>query len=138
VAFGVAALDVSSMRWVRSNIQLGARLALFALALQLVLSFGHIHLSDLLGPGAPIQTAAAAPASGDSPAAPAPSKKSNGAGDVCAICALIQLVNSSVHATAPSLPAPSEASFASWQTAFDFITAPSLRRAFSARAPPLA
>jgi hypothetical protein len=125
------------MRWVRSNIQWGARLALFALALQLVLSFGHIHLSDLLGPGASIQTAAAARASGD-PASPAPSKKSNGAGDVCAICALIQLVNSSVHATGPSLPPPSEASFVGWRTAFDFITAPSQRRPFSARAPPLA
>jgi hypothetical protein len=31
------------MKWFRSNIKHGSRLALFALAIQLVLSFGHFH-----------------------------------------------------------------------------------------------
>jgi len=31
------------MKWFRSNIKHGSRLALFALALQLALSFGHFH-----------------------------------------------------------------------------------------------
>ncbi len=31
------------MKWLRSNIKHGARLALFALALQFALSFGHFH-----------------------------------------------------------------------------------------------
>jgi hypothetical protein len=31
------------MKWFRSNIKHGARLALFALALQFALSFGHFH-----------------------------------------------------------------------------------------------
>jgi len=32
------------MRWFRSNIRLGSRLALFALAVQMALSLGHVHL----------------------------------------------------------------------------------------------
>ena len=31
------------MKWFRSNIKRGSRLALFALAIQFVLSFGHFH-----------------------------------------------------------------------------------------------
>ena len=31
------------MKWFRSNIKHGSRLALFALAIQFVLSFGHFH-----------------------------------------------------------------------------------------------
>ena len=35
------------MNWFRSNIQSCARLALFALALQMAVSFGHVHGDDL-------------------------------------------------------------------------------------------
>jgi hypothetical protein len=31
------------MKWFRSNIRLGSRLALFALVIQFLLSFGHFH-----------------------------------------------------------------------------------------------
>ena len=44
------------MKWFRSNIKSGARLALFALFVQFALSFGHFH-------------AMAAPASGSDPSA---------------------------------------------------------------------
>src|SRR4030081_2334068 len=33
----------AGMRWFRSNIRLASRLALFALAIQFLLSFGHFH-----------------------------------------------------------------------------------------------
>src|SRR5260370_28418625 len=33
------------MKWFRSNIRLGSRLALFALVIQFLLSFGHFHSS---------------------------------------------------------------------------------------------
>ena len=35
------------MKWLRSNIRIGSKLALFALAIQFVLSFGHFHGSAL-------------------------------------------------------------------------------------------
>lgn len=38
------------MDWIRSNTRFGARLALFALALQFYLSFAHIHPDDIYGP----------------------------------------------------------------------------------------
>jgi hypothetical protein len=34
------------MRWFRSRVQLGTRAALFALGVQLTLSFGHLHVND--------------------------------------------------------------------------------------------
>src|SRR4029077_17977624 len=37
----------SSMNWVRSTIRPFAHLALFALALQMIVSFGHMHPDDL-------------------------------------------------------------------------------------------
>src|SRR5258708_35628225 len=45
------------MTWVRSSIKHGARLALFALAIQFVLSFGHFYglaqATPAIAPGAP-------------------------------------------------------------------------------------
>src|SRR5260370_7977226 len=38
------------MKWFRSNIRYGSRLALFALAIQFLLSFGHFHGSAQAAP----------------------------------------------------------------------------------------
>jgi hypothetical protein len=74
------------MGWFRSNRGGVAWLALFALACQLVLSFGHFHAGKVDGPS----LAFAALETGDAAAAGPPSplqKKSNGlAGDFCVIC----------------------------------------------------
>ena len=35
------------MQWFRSRVKLGSWVALFALALQLALTFGHVHLDGL-------------------------------------------------------------------------------------------
>jgi hypothetical protein len=126
------------MRWFRSNRRSGGGLALFALVLQLVVSFGHVHVTDLVPvAAATIRTGAAAP-SGDAPTPAAPVKKSNGANDVCAICALIQLVNSSVASSAPSLQMTAATQWIRWRVAFDFGVALPPRTSFRARAPPLA
>src|SRR5215831_3175531 len=91
------------MHWFRTNIRLGGRLALLALALQVVLSFGHVHFY-----GFGFAAAKAAPAVGAQehdvvvPGKPAPIHKSDGSGDVdCAICALLQV---SAHAALDALP----------------------------------
>ena len=47
------------MHWVRSNRRFGSWAALFALAIQLVLSFGHIHLEDFQGSSAAVALAVA-------------------------------------------------------------------------------
>jgi hypothetical protein len=127
------------MLWFRANRVFGGRLALFALAVQLVLSFGHIHREDIYGPARPFAAAAsiAVPAADESQALPSdhPAKHSD---DYCAICATMSLLSTSFVAEAPQVPLP----FVSYaiehvdRVAVVFI-AP--RRApFQSRAPPAA
>ena len=75
------------MFWVRSNRRFGSWAALFALAIQLVLSFGHIHLEGIQG-----SSAAVAPQSQAQPNAPADDDGDRGFGPhhFCAICAAAQ------------------------------------------------
>ena len=68
-------------------------MAFFALACQLVLSFGHVHAGQFAGGS----TAWAAAETGDTPADVSPSSPQKNpiglAGDFCAICASISLAN---------------------------------------------
>ena len=105
------------------------------MTLQLVLSFGHIHLEKLgSGSAFTIIEAAKAPSSQHRPA----QHPASDADDYCAICAAIQLTSSSFLPDAPLLPAP----FASRAIehfsyfSFTFILPP--RAAFQSRAPPVA
>jgi hypothetical protein len=91
------------MRWFRANRVFGGRLALFALAMQLVLSFGHIHREDIYGPARPA-VLAQVPA-GDHSQAPA-DHSSKHSDDYCAICATVSLLSTSFVAAAPLLPLP--------------------------------
>jgi hypothetical protein len=126
------------MRWFRSNRKISGQLALFALALQLVLSFGHIHLQDIYGYGpAGAAASALAPATEKSPSLPS-DQPSRHSGDYCAICATMSLLGNSFVAQAPQLPVPfvSHAVAQADRIAALFI-AP--RRApFQSRAPPTA
>src|SRR3977135_1671518 len=90
------------MNWFRSNIKHGSRLALLALAIQFVLSFGHFH--GLVAQAAPAiqQTSQQAPANQDSDQQPA---------DACAICAVMALANAAMFATPPVLLPPQAIEF---------------------------
>jgi len=128
------------MRWFRANRKFGGRLALVALAVQFVLSFGHIHTEDIYGSGSGAASRAAKialPVADHS--RPLPAKRpANHTDDYCAICASLYLLGSSFVAEAPQLPLPA-ASYAVEHVnivAAVFITP---RRApFQSRAPPLA
>jgi DUF2946 family protein len=123
------------MRWVRSNRRGGSWLGLAAMALQLVLSFGHVHL-DKFAPGSTHAAIAGtkAPASPPSPA----QHPENDGDDHCAICAVIHLASSSFLPAAPRLLVPfaSQTIEHSSQAVFIFVAAQ--RTAFQSRAPPLA
>src|SRR5258705_9947056 len=85
------------MLWVRTNRRIGAAVALFALAVQLALSFGHVHL-DKAALFAPAAIAAPQTASGgDAP--PDPDRRP-GPGDFFAIFATPRLASN------PLLPEP--------------------------------
>ena len=136
------------MKWFRSNIQHGSRLALLALAVQLVLSFGHFH--GVAAQAAPaIQSAAAlsdlshglaAPdaisASGQQQQAPA-SHDSDQPNDGCAICAVMAMAGTVLFATPPLLLLPQAVEFSYQTTDAGFVHLSSARVAFQPRAPPL-
>jgi len=120
------------MQWFRANLKAGARLALFALTVQIALSFGHVHLGNL---------AHAVPslASASTQSTPsAPTQPAGHANDYCAICATIHLTAISFLPPAPQLPVPFVArSVEHFNSAAVVFIAP--RRApFRSRAPPLA
>jgi hypothetical protein len=90
------------MRWHRTNRRFSGALALFALALQITLAFGHIHLRDFAGiPG----VAAAAQANVLQPAGPDDADHS--ADNYCLVCATVNVANTLVAPDLAVLPVPS-------------------------------
>jgi hypothetical protein len=138
------------MKWFRSNIKHGSRLALLALAIQFVLSFGHFH--GLAAKAAPAlqsgQTqshpsyaggllAAAAVGQADQ-RQPASDRDSDGhPNDVCAICAVMALANAALFAAPPVLLLPQAVEFLYLTTDAEFVHLNSARVAFQPRAPPI-
>jgi hypothetical protein len=124
------------MLWFRANKTFGSRLALFALAVQFVFAFGHIHREDIYGSARPAAAIAAAVPDGSQPLpANHPAKHGD---DYCAICATMSLLGNSFVAAAPALPLPA-ASHVIEQ--FDRVAAIFIaphRTAFQSRAPPTA
>ena len=118
------------MKWFRSNIRHGSRLALLALALQFVLSFGHFH--GITAQAAPaVQSASTI--SGQPLSNPDQDQQS---GDLCAICAVMALANTALSATPPVLLLPQAVEFLYLTTGAEFIHLNSIRVAFQPRAPP--
>jgi hypothetical protein len=135
------------MKWLRSNIKHGSRLALFALAVQFVLSFGHFHAVDAQAAPA-IQSALALSDRPDAGGIPAPAAVDGSAqqqpiphhdsdqpsSDPCAICAV---ANAALFATPPLLLLPQAIEFLYLATAAELVHLSSARAAFQPRAPPL-
>ena len=123
------------MRLVRTNRRCGTWLAFAAMTLQLVLSFGHIHLEKLAGGSAIASMAASnAPSSQQGPA----QHPANEADDYCAICATIHLASTSFLPDAPLLPVPFASRTIEHFGHFTFTFVSPQRAAFQSRAPPLA
>jgi hypothetical protein len=132
------------MKWFRSNIKHGARLALLALALQFGLSFGHFHAGAAQAAALAIQSVAAqseiSPATPDAvdPSAPLPASHNDSdrhPGEHCAICAVIAHA-SSVLLAPPPLLLPQAVDHSYLTTDAEFIHRNSARLAFQPRAPP--
>ena len=127
------------MRWFRSRSRAGAYLALFALAFQLAVSFGHVHLGRV----APVSAGASALASAqpwadDRDAPSKPAGREDLADDGCPICTLIHLAGALVPAEMPSLPLPSVFGRLRLEVAAEFDLTASHAALFRARAPPIA
>jgi len=127
------------MRWFRSNRKTGGRLALFALAVQFVLAFGHIHPQDIYGSldGISSSTLSALPAPEKIQSFSTDHTYKQG-DDFCAICAAVSLLNNSFAAEAPhlALPVASRAVLEPDRAAAIFVEP--RRASFQSRAPPTA
>jgi Protein of unknown function (DUF2946) len=133
------ARSVTTMNWFRSRLRSGSYLALFALAFQLAVSFGHVHLERI----APVSAGATALTGGPPPAADSnapsnPGGREHPADNHCPICTLIHLAGALVPAEMPSLPLPTVFSRLRLEAAADFDLTASHAALFRARAPPIA
>ncbi len=114
------------MNWVRSRARKLSLLALFALAVQFGLSFGHVHAS-MFGPVS-AKTTLSNQAS--------PGTDHDNGNDVCAICATIAMANTLVDAAPPVLPLPAHVHTEPLAATAVFETAQPQRLSFQSRAPP--
>jgi hypothetical protein len=123
------------MGWVWLHRRHGALLALAALALQILLSFGHVHLHGVAQGEPPAITRSIALADKNSQTpAPIPADTDN----YCAVCASIFLASSAFAPAPPQLLVP--ANFQRVEHCFNAarpLTEPP-RLAFRSRAPPMA
>jgi hypothetical protein len=146
------------MKWFRSNIKHGSRLALLALAIQFVLSFGHFHAlaahaapaiqsgltqsSTLQSSSAPFEASrAGAVAPTEMAGQPTPRQKPgsdrDSDSDGCAICAVMAMANAVLFATPPLLVLPQAVELTYLTADAEFIHLNSARVAFQPRAPPI-
>lgn len=134
------------MNWFRKNLKLGSRLALLALALQFVLSFGHFHVdvaqagsSTLAGhvrdlgqnPAQELTVSAA-----DERSVPASHDDSQPSTEPCAICAVMSTASQLVLATQVPLPIPDFLEFRVLSPGKEFAGPTKALLAFQSRAPP--
>lgn len=113
----------------RRKTSFGGWLALFALGLQLALSFGHIHAEDF--------AAANVAAAGQSQNAPDGDHHDNDH-DGCAICAVMHMAATSLVPAPPCVALPPAVAFATLVTLDRAALPPAARQPFQARAPPQA
>jgi uncharacterized iron-regulated membrane protein len=137
------------MKWFRSNVKQGSRLALLALAVQFIFAFGHFH--GVARATAAIQSGPAWSVSSLADRLSAPDTISQSAqqrpvsdhdsdqqpNDACAICAVIALANTVLFATPPLLLLPQANEFVYLATNAEFFQLNSVRVAFQPRAPPI-
>jgi hypothetical protein len=138
------------MKWFRKHIKTGSRLALFALAIQFALSFGHFH--GVAAKAAPaiqaglsqadlayIGTVAAPDAASEAAQKQQPSNPDGDQqpADSCAICAVMALAGNLLFATPPVLLLPQAVEFLYRTTDAEFVHLGSVHPAFQSRAPPV-
>ena len=122
------------MRWFRANRRFSGTLALFALALQFTLAFGHIHLREFAGvPGvaAAQRLATTADPTGNN-------STGHSADDYCLICATTNLAGTLVLPDLVALPVPVQSTDTSYAHVCSVVCGRIDHALFRARAPPLA
>ena len=122
------------MKWFRSNIRHGARLALFAMLVQFALTFGHSHWFAQATSLAQASIQQSTSVEKQSPAGP---DREQPGDDNCAICAVVAMAGTVVSATPPLLLLPQAIELLYRTTDAEFSHLESATTAFQPRAPPV-
>lgn len=117
------------MHWFRTHITQGSRLALIALAIQMVLAFGHFHAGH--APAAPHGAAI------EHAQPPAPDQPQQHAAEHCDICAVLSMAGTMLAASPPALLLPPVADPVRVTARADMRDLVTIEVAFQPRAPPL-
>lgn len=130
------------MKWFRQNIRTGSRLALFALALQFVLSFGHFHSNGAHAAPAMLTLADRAHEQGITPYSSAEKQQPDHddhhrSNEPCAVCTAASMANQMVFATPAALPLPDATELLCLAPEAEFARPASPWPAFRSRAPPV-
>jgi len=134
------------MKWFRKHLKHGSRLALFALAIQFALSFGHFH--SFAAQAAPAIATGLTQANLDyakgltaqdtankveqRPATP----DTDHSADACTICAVISLAGNALFSAPPLLQLPQAVELLYLTIDAEFVHLSSVHPAFQSRAPP--
>jgi hypothetical protein len=118
------------MKWLRSKLKHGSRIALFALAIQFVLSFGHFH-------GVAVQAAPVGVDQSVQQQQPSDHDSSQHPDDVCAICVVMAMASTALFATPPVLLLPQAIEFSPLAADAELVRVKPLRIGFQPRAPPI-
>jgi len=132
------------MKWFRSNIRHGARLALFAMLVQFALTFGHSHWFAQAAPLAQSSLQQTDRSNGIASNDRAAIQKQSPSGpdreqpgdDNCAICALVAMAGTVLFSTPPLLELPQAIELLHRTTDAEFSHLKSAGTAFQPRAPP--
>lgn len=142
------------MKWFRKHLRHGSRLALLALVIQFVATFGHFHPIDIeaRAAGLPTGVALAATPGGEAfpqnlilvsstattDSAQQGSHQPHGSDphDICSICAVMALASTALFATPPLLLLPQAAELLYLTTDAAFVHLDPSSTAFQPRAPP--
>jgi len=126
------------MRWLRSRLRSCTQLALFALAVQIVLSFGHMHRDDLgLSPLPVSDGIQVASVMTRAPVGSVDLDHHPASNDYCPICVSVGLVATALPSLPPALVEP--VSVRRERLSETSVQRPSIQiwRSFQARAPPV-
>ena len=124
----------SAMNWVRTNLRQGALLALVALAINLALTFGHIHVAVTDGKAAVGILAAGGSSGHDS------GQTSKGHGDqdeLCPICTAIATMGTALAGSTPALSFAFACIALVRNFAAEFVVPRPQHNGFQSRGPPL-
>jgi hypothetical protein len=128
------------MRWIRQHIQSATWLALAALAVQVVVTFGHVHAERFSALSASATAIAAAGVSDHAKGAGGPTQpyRAPGADSFCAVCASIHLLGALVLPAAQKFAPARVIVRINKVNSAGTNTAGELRSSSPARAPPVA